>query len=160
VITDRPKRLPGVDYCGFNRYFLTTCTGFRRSIFDASATVDPVLQKLDEISKSHGFSVPAHCVMPDHLHALIEGLAENSDFRQFVRIFKQVTAFDFRRKTGTPLWQPGYHERILRDDEGTLAVVRYIWENPVRAGLAKQLGEYPYCGSDRYKLADLIEAWQ
>ena len=98
--------------------------------------------------------------MPDHFHALIERLAENSDFQEFVRIFKQVTAFEFRKKNGAPLWQPGYYERILRDDEETLAVVRYIWENPVRAGLAKQLGEYPYCGSDRYQLSDVIEAWR
>jgi len=159
MITNRPQRLRGVDYCGFNRYFFTTCTAFRRSLFDHADTVEPVLQKLDELSRSHGFSVPAHCVMPDHLHALLEGLSESSDFRHFVRVFKQVTAFEFRQRTGTALWQPGYHERILRDDEATLAVVRYVWENPVRAGLVKQVGEYPYCGSDRYQLKDIVNAW-
>jgi REP-associated tyrosine transposase len=159
MITNRPLRLRGVDYRGFNHYFLTTCTAFRRSLFDSADAVGPVLRKLDELSKSHGFSVPAHCAMPDHLHVLIEGLSENSDFRHFVRVFKQITAFEFRQRAGAPLWQPGYHERILRDDEHTLAVVRYVWENPVRAGLARQLGEYPYCGSDRYELKDIVDAW-
>lgn len=58
------------------------------------------------------------------------------------------------------LWQPGYYERILRDDDSTNAVIRYIWENPIRAGLTKQLGEYPYCGSDVYELSDITDVWQ
>ena len=98
--------------------------------------------------------------MPDHFHTLVEGLVENADFRHFVKIFKQVTAFDHRRRNGSHLWQPGYHERIVRDDEETEAIVRYIWENPIRAGLTKQLGEYPYCGSDRYRLSDIVDVWQ
>jgi REP-associated tyrosine transposase len=145
VITKRPERLNDVDYCGFHWYFLTICTAFRRPIFDSSDRVDPVLLKLLECSSSHGFSIPAYCFRPDHFHALVEGLVENADFRHFVRILKQVSAFDHRRRNGTHLWQPGYYERIVRDDEETEAIVRYIWENPIRAGLTKQLGEYPYC---------------
>jgi REP-associated tyrosine transposase len=160
VITNRPKRLNGVDYCGFRRYFLTICTAHRRTIFESSEAVDPVLQKLLEISSSNGFSIPAYCFMPDHVHALIEGLVENADFRYFVKAFKQVTAFDYRRRNGSDLWQPGYHERIVRDDEATEAIVRYIWGNPISAGITKQLGEYPFCGSDRYELSDILDAWQ
>jgi hypothetical protein len=37
--------------------------------------------------------------------------------------------------------------------------VRYILENPIRAGLAKKLGEYPFAGSDVYDLPALLTAW-
>ena len=77
----------------------------------------------------------------------------------FVRRFNQTTGFMHRRETGQPLWQPGYHERVLRDDEATLTVVRYILENPIRAGLATDLGEYPFAGSEKYSLEDLRTAW-
>ena len=50
-------------------------------------------------------------------------------------------------------------DRILRDDEATLAVVRYILENPIRAGLAKELGEWPSAGSHVYTWAQLLSAW-
>jgi putative transposase len=97
--------------------------------------------------------------MPDHLHALVEALVENADFRHFVKVFKQMTAFNYRRRNGSDLWQPGYHERIVRDEEATEAIVRYIWENPIRGGITKELGEYPFCGSDRYELSDIIDVW-
>jgi REP element-mobilizing transposase RayT len=36
------------------------------------------------------FAVHAYCVMPDHFHALVEGLAPDSDLLLFVRNFKQA----------------------------------------------------------------------
>jgi REP element-mobilizing transposase RayT len=97
--------------------------------------------------------------MPDHLHALLEALSEGSDFRAFVKRFKQTTGFAHRGTTGQSLWQHGYHERVLRNDEASEAVVRYILENPVRAGLTKGIGEYPFAGSGAYDLKGLKTAW-
>jgi putative transposase len=47
------------------------------------------------------------------------------------------------------LWQQGYFERVLRNDEGTLTVIRYVFENPVRAGLVERYEDYPFLG-DKY----------
>jgi hypothetical protein len=45
---------------------------------------------------------------------------------------------------------------VLRDDEATLSVARYILANPVRAGLARSVEEYPFVGSLVYELKDLL----
>ena len=97
--------------------------------------------------------------MPDHIHALLEAQSERSDFQVFVKRFKQTTGFAYRQKTKERLWQAGYHERILRNDEASPAVVRYILENPVRAGLTKAIGEYPFAGSGIYDGEALKTAW-
>jgi hypothetical protein len=97
--------------------------------------------------------------MPDHFHALLTATSEQADFCELVRRFKQVSAFNYRKSKGRALWQPGYHERILRDDEVTEAVVRYILKNPIRAGLTQGLGEYRFAGSEVYDLAGLMTAW-
>ena len=97
--------------------------------------------------------------MPDHMHAVASATSEQANLREFVRIFKQTTAFDYHRAHHVSLWQPGYYERTLRDDEATEAVVRYTLENPIRAGLTTKLGDYPYCGSDTYELSELIDLW-
>ncbi len=97
--------------------------------------------------------------MPDHVHLLIAAQSERSDFERLMKRFKQMTGFTYKKQTGAALWQPGYHERVLRDDDASEAVARYIMENPVRAGLSKQVGEYPHAGSDVYSLDVLLTAW-
>ena len=42
-----------------------------------------------------------------------------------------------------PLWQKGYHHHALRREEDLRAFARYVVANPLRAGLANDLGAYP-----------------
>ena len=159
MISRRPRRLDGMSYVGYQRYFLTTCTSLRRTVFTAPPLATRVVEQLLLNATMFDFAVLAYCVMPDHLHALVEAKSAGSDLRAFVKRFKQVTGFEYRRHAEHRLWQPGYHEHILRSDERTEAVVRYILENPVRAGLAHRLGEYPFAGSGVYDLKSLQTAW-
>jgi hypothetical protein len=46
---------------------------------------------------------------------------------------------------------------VLRADETTREVIRYIVENPVRAGLANDVASYPFWGSEVYSREQLIE---
>jgi putative transposase len=159
VITNRPRRLQGLSYVGFDRYFLTTCTAFRRPAFAASWVAASVAGQLLHEPARGEFAVLAYCLMPDHLHALLEAESDRSDFVAFVKRFKQMTGFAHRQATGQLLWQPGYHERVLRNDEASEAVVRYILENPVRAGITKEIGEYQFAGSETHDLEGLKTAW-
>jgi putative transposase len=159
MITHRPRRLAGVPYVGFQRYFLTSCTAFRRPLLSTDTVAISVTKQLLHDAALFEFEVLAYCLMPDHLHALVEAVSEQSDFSAFVRRFKQMTGFAYRRDVGLPLWQPGYHERILRNDEASEAVVRYILENPIRAGLAREIGEYRFAASGVYDLIELKTAW-
>ncbi len=40
-----------------------------------------------------------------------------------------------------------------------MAVARYILENPVRAGLARTVDEYPHVGSEVWSIAEMLTAW-
>jgi hypothetical protein len=91
---------------------------------------------------------------------LIEGAGEQSDCRLFIARAKQFSGFHFKRKYGEPLWQRYGYEHVLRHDEATLSVARYIVENPLRAGLVKNVAEYPFIGSDVYTLEALLDAVQ
>jgi REP element-mobilizing transposase RayT len=113
-----------------------------------------------ESADSHGFAVVAYCVMPDHVHLLVTAQREDADLGRFVKHAKQVTGFAYRRVTDASLWQPGYHERVLRDEEATLTLARYILENPVRAGLATVLGEWTHAGSAVFTWPELRTAWE
>ena len=98
--------------------------------------------------------------MPDHVHFLIVGLNDNSDFKRFCKLAKQRSGSLHARKHGGPLWQEGYYDRVLREGDDSLTIARYLLANPVRAGLVAAPIDYPYLGSDRWTVAELIDAQQ
>jgi putative transposase len=116
-----------------------------------------VLSQLLRTTASLGFAITAYCFMPDHLHMLLEGLAINSDLKAFINKAKQWSGYHFKQQTGRRLWQRYGYERVLRDDESTFAVVRYIIENPLRAKLTNDIASYPLWGSEVYSREQLIE---
>jgi putative transposase len=93
------------------------------------------------------FAVHAYCVMPDHFHALAEGVAPESDLLLFVQNFKQASSYDYSKGEGIPLWQKKFYDHILRANDSPEAVSWYIRMNPVRKGLCSQPIQYPYSGS-------------
>jgi REP element-mobilizing transposase RayT len=159
VFPRRQRRLAGESYVGYQRYFVTTCTALRRPVFKERWLATDVTACLLQNAASFDFTLPAYCVMPDHVHVLLHATSDRADLLAFMKRFKQLTGFAYRRQTCQALWQVGYHERILRDDESSETVARYILENPIRAGLSNQWGEYPYAWSDVYDLEALFTDW-
>lgn len=143
----KPIRLAAESYIGPKTYFLTVCTDRRRSMFSSARTVEVVLNCLMESLRDGGFSIPAYCFMPDHLHILVEGLHPDSDLLKSMKLFKQVSAYRYKRQTGGALWQSHYYDHIPRGDESWHAVAWYIWNNPVRKGLCRTAREWPFSGS-------------
>jgi putative transposase len=159
VISNRPRRLRNTPYIGYQRYFLTTCTAYKHRAFETDGVAEACVLQLRQSAERDGFALIAYCFMPDHVHLLVYGTCAQADLPGFMNHFKKVTGFTYSRRFKRRLWQPGYHDRILRDDESTEATARYVLENPVRAGLARQLGAYPYAGSDLYDTQALLSAW-
>lgn len=159
-VSGRPPRIAEFDYVGLYRYFLTICTFERARVFVQPDLVAPVLEQFRRLAGRDGFALFAYCFMPDHLHLLVEGTQETSDLRRFVFTAKQSSGFTYKRAVGRRLWQEGYYDHVLRDEEATIVKARYIVENPVRAGFARTIQEYPFSGSDVYTLDQLAEAAQ
>ena len=94
--------------------------------------------------------------MPHHVHLVLEGLQDWSDLRRFVRDWKQRTAFEYRETNGGDLWHRGYFDHVLRSDDDTDIVARYVLTNPVKAGLVADIHQYRYAGSDTSTLEDVL----
>jgi putative transposase len=158
--TRKPEHLKTFDYLGLHQYFLTFCTYQRRGLFVSPDRVAAVRTQIERASFEQGFAITAYCFMPDHLHMLAEGKADDSDCRHFIARAKQYSGYHYRAAFRQPLWQRYGYERTLRSDEGAISVARYILENPVRAGLVERIDEYPFAGSSVYSIEQLLEAVQ
>ena len=143
----KPRRLESLSYRGCLRYFITIRSHDFRPHFVDHEVVTEVIGILRSTAAQQGFLVWAYCFMPDHMHKLVEGENANADMRQFVALFKQRSAYWFNSIHGTSLWAANYYEHVLRNDEATVAVARYIIENPVRKGIVADYSGYPYSGS-------------
>ncbi len=154
----RTSRLREFAYVGPQGYFLTICTHQRQRAFDSELFARDALVKLLRSAATHGFALPAYCLMPDHVHLVAEGEREDSRLETFVRSWNTQTGYAWRRQHSSPLWQVGYYDRVLRGDEPLLAVARYVVLNPVRAGLVKLPEEWPWTGSTRHTIRQILEA--
>lgn len=106
------------------------------------------LELLTHTAFRYGFCCPIFCLMPDHMHLLWMGIADECDQRVAMRFFrKQVNSI--LEKVGTRLQLQG-HDHVLngleREQTGFEEVFEYIARNPERAGLVKpdEFGRYPY----------------
>jgi putative transposase len=150
-----PPRVPGFSYQGFYQYFVTACTSNRRPLFLEPSHAQQTTAHFSPFFQRYDFDVLAYCLMPDHVHLLLEGTSPTSDFREAMRQWKQQTARAWKAQTGQRLWQAGYYERVLREGEDTRDIVAYVLNNPVRAGLVATFTEWPWIGSSIYSVADL-----
>ena len=84
------------------------------------------------------------CVMPNHVHVLIEPLRRS--LPAIVQGWKSVTARRANRLLGRtgPLWMRDYYDRYIRDSRHLYRVRRYIWFNPVTAGLCREPADWPW----------------
>lgn len=126
-------------------YLLTFTTRNRRpafSGFDAACLASRTLAAASNWPRS---SLLAWVLMPDHWHGLVQ-LDKGDDLSRCVARAKSAATrqwHDVYGDTG-PLWAPGFHDHGLRAEESLLQVARYIVLNPVRAGLVRSCGAYPF----------------
>lgn len=136
------------------------CTFERRKYFVSAALVEDVRTQFVRTAHEEAIEILAYCFMPDHVHFLVAGTSDGSDLQRFVSIAKQRSAHVARQRIHGRLWQPGYFDRILRNDDDIVDVARYILANPVRAGLVESPLDYPFIGSSILSTHDLIESCQ
>jgi putative transposase len=138
------------------RYFLTFCCHSKQRRFISQAVVDLALSQIRRAAAQEQFAIPAYCFMPDHLHLLVEGLTDTSNCLRFIRRAKQLSGFHYSREWQQTLWQRYGFEHVLRSDEDTHRVARYIFENPIRAGLVSCAEQYEFLGSDTHSLTEIL----
>ncbi len=87
----------------------------------------------------------AWVVMPNHVHCVIETTPAWPVYR-VVQGWKSFTAKAINGAMARHgrVWQPEYFDRFIRDDVHLAAVIRYVEENPVKAGLVRNPSDWPF----------------
>ena len=103
-------------------------------------------ERLTRYRNKFHVSLHAYCLMPNHVHLLLECAEE--PLSKFMQGIQQSYTQYFNRaynKVGH-LFQGRYKAIICDKDEYLLALVRYIHLNPVRSNLVERPEQYKYSG--------------
>jgi len=125
-------------------YFVSTQTAGRRPFFRHERWARLMLATLAHYDGT-GYKLHAYVVMPDHLHLLLTPFDTVEKSAQLIK-----GGFSFRAKRelewSGEIWQPGFTDHRIRDEEDWNRHLEYIRLNPVHAHLAEDTALYEFMG--------------
>ncbi len=147
-------------------YCITTVTRDRHPLFTDITTARLLVRELRRLHEQGDVISLAWVVMPDHLHWMIQLEHRSNEFdptgqlddgrwsnkfdptplSRIVKVLKARSALTINRhlcQHGS-LWQRAYYDHATRKDEDIRQIARYIVANPLRAGLVRDIGDYPH----------------
>jgi putative transposase len=126
-------------------YAITTVTYERQTIFNDFKSARLLIQTLRQSQLEQQSETIGFVLMPDHLHWMVR-LNHPTKLSRLMMIIKGRSARQINqlRNNKEPIWQKGYYDHCLRDDEDLIKNMRYIVANPLRAGIVQSLKLYPH----------------
>ena len=106
-----------------------------------------VMQALEYLETFQGWMIHALCLMPNHVHVVLRHPTRNHELSQDLGRLKGVTARYANQilgMTGTSFWMDEHFDHWLRGDESFIRAVRYVAQNPVKAGLVKHWRDWSW----------------
>ena len=117
----------------------------RAKTFTEDADYEWFLMFIERAVNRHGVSVHAYALMPNHFHLMVTPanaealpLAMKEVGHRYARYYNRT-----HHRIGT-LWNGRYRAIPILDERYWLTCLRYIEQNPVRAGLVCEPGDYAW----------------
>ena len=108
------------------------------------------LETLKNYKAVSGYKLFAYCLMSNHIHLLLRVEKEDLDL-----IIKRIAGsyvywYNWKYKRNGHLFQDRFKSEPVEDDAYFLTVIRYIHQNPIKAGLSKTIDDYKFSSYNEY----------
>jgi len=154
-------RLPRI-YIENAIYFVTCRAEHNEHIFKDKQDYDMFLELLNKYQEQYGIKIFAYCLMPDHLHLLLEmekpakditpqtnRSAEMSDFMRGLNN-NYTKYFNSRYVRKGHLFRERFKSAMVEKDSYLLKMTAYLHLNPETLNLTSNAREYPYSSYQLY----------
>ena len=117
----------------------------RQVIFVEESDYQHYLDILKKYKEKFNFKIFAYCLMTNHVHLVLQtsGKASISKIMQAITI-AHTRHYHYIYNSSGHVWQGRFRSPLVSDDDYLLAVMRYIEQNPLRAGMVDDLTKYPW----------------
>lgn len=116
-------------------FHVTTRGNARATIFHDDSDYEAFLRRLESTVRDFGWLLHAYCVLPNHYHLLVETPLANLGKGMLVLNGSYARRYNARYDRVGHVFQTPYRSRFVTDDPYFMESLRYIANNPVRAGL-------------------------
>jgi len=122
----------------------------KQTIFSDEEDNDEFIRILSECKRVSGFDLYAYCLMENHAHLLIKEGTESIE--QIMKRIgtRYVIRYNRKYQRSGHLFQDRFKSEVVEDDGYFLTVLRYIHQNPQKAGLGKGPDLYPWSSCRDY----------
>jgi len=122
----------------------------KQRIFEEDRDYEKFLYTLQDQKGKSGYELYAYCLMSNHIHLLLrEGTEElGTSFRRIAS--KYVQWYNQKYERVGHLFQDRFKSEVVEDNRYFLGVLRYIHQNPVKAGMVQKIEAYPWSSYREY----------
>lgn len=122
----------------------------RQEIFHENEDNFKFLEILEKYTRESGTKVYGWCLMDNHVHLLLcEGHEELSATMKRIGV-SFVWYYNWKYKTTGHLFQDRFKSEKVESDEYLLTVLRYIHQNPLKAGMVKWVDDWKWSSCHGY----------
>ncbi|ARN73852.1 REP-associated tyrosine transposase [Oceanicoccus sagamiensis] len=129
-------------------YFFTVVTHHRMPLFSDPDNVDLLRHAFKKVKTRYPFTLESIVILPDHLHCIWVLPDGDSDYSVRWRLIKTEVSKRIAASVNTRgeklIWQRRFWEHTIRDENDWRRHMDYIFYNPVKHGLCKRPGDWPY----------------
>ena len=122
----------------------------KQTIFQDKEDSYKFLKILSQTKEKLDFDVFAYCIMNNHVHLLIK--EKENTIGQIIGSVasKFATWYNTKYERVGYLFQDRFKSEAVETNEYFLTVIRYIHQNPVKAGLCKAVSEYEFSSYNEF----------
>lgn len=122
----------------------------RGNIFHEAGDYQRYLYTLSQVKELNHFQILGYCLMPNHLHLLIN--EAESDISTIMKRIGVRYAYWYNQKyqRNGHVFQGRFKSERVEDDAYLLTVIRYIHQNPIKAGIISKPEAYRYSSCQDY----------
>src|SRR5277367_988127 len=130
-------------------YFVATHAWQLRELFRHNDSAEIVVQQLLGCSERGFYLLHEFVLMPEHLHVLLTP-GEETALGKALQMIKGGSSHILGKKLTYrwPIWQPGFHDRWIRDASEYRGAREYIRQNPVKARLTERAEDYRWSSAN------------
>ncbi len=123
----------------------------RQNIFEEDADYIKLAEIIKKVKVEMDVEIYAYCFMSNHVHLFLK----ENELGQVSKIMTKIlshyaTWYNIKYlRTGT-LFGSRYKSEPVEDERYFWGLARYIHQNPIKAGITEQVGDYPYSSYNEY----------